>query len=130
MSTRFVTNGIVALAAGFLVVASQAFASSTTGWIAFGIAIGTLALAGLAQVDASRGVEQRVLDGVIAIVAGWTIVASAVFDGTALKWLSAGEAIALVAIAVAGLASNEISEQKAARAAADKSMGESLRAAA
>lgn len=72
-------------------------------------------------------VEQRALDGIVAIVA---IVAIVVFDGTAFKWLSAGKAIALVAIAVAGLAYNEVSEQKALRAAADTIMGESLRAAA
>lgn len=130
MSMRFATNGIVAVAAGFLVVASQGFASATTGWIAFGIAIGILALTGLAQADSSRGVDQRVLDGIVAIVAIWTIVASVVFDGTALKWLSAGEAIALVAVAVAGLAYNEVSEQKAVRSAADTTMSDSLRAAA
>jgi hypothetical protein len=34
-----------------------------------------------------------------AIVSGWTIVASVVFHGTVLLWLSAGEGIAVVALA-------------------------------
>ena len=130
MSTRFITNAIVAVAAGFLVVAAQAFASSTTSWIAFGIAIGTLTVACLAQSDPSRGVAQRSLDGIVAIVSAWTIVASVVFNGATARWLSTGEAIALVALALAGLTYNEVREQKAARAAAGTSMGESLRAAA
>ena len=130
MSTRFVTNAIFAAAAGFLVVASQAFSSSTTGWIAFGIAIGVLAVACLAQADASRGVVQRSLDGVVAIVSAWTIVASVVFHGAAVKWLSTGEALALVAFALAGLTYNEVRGEKAMRAAAGTSVGESLRAAA
>jgi hypothetical protein len=39
------------------------------------------------------------LDGIVAIVAAWTIVASVVFDGTTLKWLTLGEAVALFALA-------------------------------
>jgi hypothetical protein len=95
MSTSFVTNTVVAVATGFLVVATQAFSPSTTGWIALGIAIGTLALATLAQAGNARGAVQRILDGIVAIVAAWTIVASVVFDGTTLKWLSLGEAVTL-----------------------------------
>jgi hypothetical protein len=89
MSTRFVSNAVVALAAGFVVVASQAFSPSTTGWIAF--AIGILTVASVAQADRSRGLAQRAVDGMTAIVSGWTIVASVVFHGTVLLWLSAGE---------------------------------------
>jgi len=130
MSTCFVTNAIVAVATGFVVVASQAFSPSTTGWIAFGIAIAILALASVAQADASRGIVQRRLDGIVGIVAAWTIVASVVFDGTSLKWLSAGEALALVALALAGLVYNELREQRAVRAETGTSMSDSLRAAA
>jgi hypothetical protein len=74
MSTCFLTNAIIAVATGFLVAARQAFASSTTAWIAFGIAIGILAVSCLAQTDVSRGRVQRTLDGVVAIVSAWTIV--------------------------------------------------------
>lgn len=130
MSTCFITNTIVAVATGFLVVAGQAYAPSTAGWIAFGIGIGILGLASVAQADAARGRVQRTLDGIIAIVAAWTIVASVVFNGTTLKWLTTGEALALVALGVAGLAYNEIREQKAVSAAERSIMSDSLRAAA
>jgi len=129
MSTSFLTNATIAVATGFVVVASQAFAPSTTAWIAFGIAIGILAVSSLAQADASRGLVQRALDGVIAVVSAWTIVASVVFHGATVKWLSTGEALALVALALAGLTYNELREQRAVRTAG-ASMGESLRAAA
>jgi hypothetical protein len=130
MSTSFLTNASIAVATGFLVVASQAFASPTTAWIAFGIAIGVLVVSCLAQTDASRGRLQRTLDGVIAVVSAWTIVASVVFHGATVRWLSTGEALALVALGIAGLTYNEVREQKAVRAASGTGMGESLRAAA
>jgi len=130
MSTRFLTNGIIALAGGFLVVASQAFASATTGWVAFGIGIGVLAITCLVQADPSRGLVQRGIDGIVAIVSAWTIIASAVFDGATLKWLTMAESLALVALAVAGLTYNELREQAAVRAAAGAERDESLRAAA
>jgi hypothetical protein len=65
----------------------------------------------------TRGaVSQRLLHGIVAIVAVWTIVASVVFDGTALKWLSAAEALALVAVAIAGLASTRsVSRRRSVR---------------
>ncbi len=129
MSTRFLTNAIVALAAGFLVVASRAFGSSTTGWLAFGIGIAILAIACLAQADRSRGAVQRVLDGIIALVSGWTVVASVVFHGATVTWLSTGEALALVALAFTGLTYNEVQEHAAVRAAAGAGASESLRAA-
>jgi hypothetical protein len=130
MSTSFATNAIVAVGGGFVVVASQAFASSTTGWIAFGIAIGTLALACLAQADRSQSVVQRSLDGMVAVVSGWTIVASAVFEGSAVRWLSTAEGIALVALALAGLTYHDVREHAVVHAATDTSTGEALRAAA
>jgi hypothetical protein len=129
MSTSFLTNAIIAVATGFLVVASQAFASPTTAWIAFGIAIGILALSCLAQTDASRVRLQRTLDGVIAVVSAWSIVASVVFHGGTVRWLSTGEALALVALALTGLTYNERREQRAVRVAG-ATTEESLRAAA
>jgi hypothetical protein len=70
------------------------------------------------------------LYGIVAIVSVWTIIASVVFHGTTVRWLSTAEALGLVALALAGLAYNEVREQKAGRATAGAGMGESLRAAA
>ena len=50
MSTSFLTNAIIAVATGFLVVASQAFASSTTAWVVpRGDVGGSAACSGAAQ---------------------------------------------------------------------------------
>jgi hypothetical protein len=129
MSTSFLTNTAIAVATGLLVVVSQAFAAATTAWIALGIAVGILAVSCVAQADTSRGRVQRTLDGMVAAVSAWTIVASVVFHGATVRWLSTGEALALVALALTGLTYNELREQKVVRAAG-ASMGESLRAAA
>jgi hypothetical protein len=119
MSTGFITNSVIALAAGFLVVASQAFSPSTTGWLAFAIAIGTLAVACLAQADRSRGIVQRALDGAIALLSAWTIVASVVFDGRVVTWLTLGESIGLVGLAYVGLNYHEYRRHKGGRHAAE-----------
>ena len=87
---------------GFIVVASQAFSPSTTAWLAFAIGIGAVALAGVPFVaGARRGV--LALDGVIGVLAVWTIVASLVFAGSLVQWLSFGEGVGFVALALAGL---------------------------
>lgn len=130
MSTSFLTNATIAVAAGFVAVASQSFPPATTSWIAFGIAIGTLAVACLAQADRSRSVIQRSLDGILAIVSAWTIVASVVFEGTTVTWLSLAAAVALVVVAFTGLTCHEMREHRTTDAVSGASMGESLRPAA
>jgi hypothetical protein len=130
VSTRFLTNSIVALAGGFLVVASQAFSSSTTGWLAFSIAIGTLVSVATAQLDQTRGRVQQALDGVLAIVSVWTIIASVVFHNRTLTWLSFAEALGLVAVAYAGVTYGEVKHWMAAKAGMEVGRSESLRAAA
>src|SRR5882757_10889876 len=97
MGLRFITNMLLALAGGFLVVASQAFSAGTTGWIAFGVGLGIITMLGVSQVDRGRGTFQRALDAVGGLIAMWTIVASVVFVGAALTWLSFGEGLAFVA---------------------------------
>ena len=131
MSTRFIINALIALAGGFLVVASQAFSSSTTGWLAFGVAIGTLAVSSLAQADRNSGIVQRSVDGAIAVLSAWTIVASVVFDGRVVTWLSLGESIGLVALAYVGLNYHEYQHHRGSRMATETVEGDdALRVAA
>jgi hypothetical protein len=47
---RYLSNAI-ALFGGFVVVASQAFASAVTAWLAFAIAIAILVVAGVSQLQ-------------------------------------------------------------------------------
>jgi hypothetical protein len=48
MSTRLISNIVIALAGAVVVVAGQAFSSGVTGRLAFGVSLGVLALAGAA----------------------------------------------------------------------------------
>jgi hypothetical protein len=120
MSPRFITNMALALAGGFLVVASQAFSPGRTGWLAFGIGIGVVVVLGAAQLDSERGSIQRALDLAAGGLAIWTIVASVVFTGTTLTWLSFGEALGFVAVALAGLTAHELSSERIVQAVAMK----------
>jgi hypothetical protein len=120
MSPRFITNMALALAGGFLVVASQAFSPGRTGWLAFGIGIGVVVVLGAAQLDSERGSIQRALDLATGGLAIWTIVASVVFTGTTLTWLSFGEALGFVAVALAGLTAHELSSERIVQAVAMK----------
>ena len=112
MSSRFITNLVVLTAGGFVVVASQAFSAGTTGWIAFGVAIGILAVTAVAQRFRGRGRVQTALDGLVGALAVWTAVASMVFSGATLIWVSFGNAVAFAALALAGLAAHELSTER------------------
>jgi hypothetical protein len=110
MSTKYLTNMFVALAGGFLVVASQTFATSTVSWLALGIAVAIVAIAVVAQLDRSRGIDQRILDVATIALGAVTIVLSRVFNGSTVMWLSFAEALGFVALAVAGLTVHEVDE--------------------
>jgi hypothetical protein len=112
MSPRFITNLIVLLAGGAVVVSSRWFGPGTTGWIAFGVAVGILGLTAAAQRDRMRGTVQGALDGVVFALAGWSAVASAVFHGSTLTWLSFGDALAFAVLATAGLIAHELSTER------------------
>jgi hypothetical protein len=112
MSPRFISNIALGLAGAFVVVASQAFSSGVTGWIALGVGVGALVVVGAAQFVGSRGLTQRALDGVTALLAVWTVVASVIFTGTTLTWLSLGEGLGFVVLALAGLVAHELSTER------------------
>ena len=65
MNSRYVTSVLLALFGGIVLVASQSFLQSVAGWIgsAFGTAV--IAVSLLAQVDRSRGLVLRAMDGVM-----------------------------------------------------------------
>jgi hypothetical protein len=106
--TRYFTNAIIALLAGFVIVATQAFTASTVAWLAFGIAIATLGLSGLSQLDRNRGLVQRLLDGVLASIATVLIVFSLVFTGSVITWLAFALSLGLVGVALVGITLHEV----------------------
>src|SRR6266404_3210935 len=113
MSLRFATNLLLLIASGFVVVSTQAFDAVTTGWIAFGVALAILGVTAAAQRDRMRDTAQTALDAIIGLLAVWTVVASTLFDGATLTWLSLGEALGFAGLAAVGLITNEVSAERA-----------------
>jgi type IV secretory pathway VirB2 component (pilin) len=137
MSQRFISNVALAIAGAVVVVASQAFSASLTGWLTFGVSLGALALLAVVQRDRARGRLQRMLDIATGALALWSAVASVVYTGTTLTWLSFGEAIGFVVLAVVGLVAHELSTERIVHAfeaipadARDGRRSEELQAAA
>jgi hypothetical protein len=55
MSQRFISNVVLAIAGAVVVVSSQAFSSTVTGWLTFGVSLGALALLAVVRRDRARG---------------------------------------------------------------------------
>lgn len=114
MSTRFLSNAVIALLGGLVVVLSMGLSSATViGWVAFGIAIGVAAISVLSQLDTHRGMTQRLLDAGEVAVAGTLIAVSVVFAGTTLIWLAFALGLGFVGVAFAGLTLHEVESWRA-----------------
>jgi membrane-associated phospholipid phosphatase len=111
MRIRYLYNIALGLAAGFLVVATQAFAPTTVAWLTFAIAAGVTALSvGIAPLR--TGLVQRVLSVASTVLGAWTIVASLVFAPTTVLWLGFASALAFVGLAVIGLTAHELTTER------------------
>lgn len=113
MSTRYVTNIVLAVASGFVLVATFAFSPNVAGWIGFAVT-GVFVLAMIAAVSLlrRRGWVQRGLDAAVAVLAAWTIVESFVFGGGTLTWITFGAAAGILVLAVAGLTAHELTTER------------------
>lgn len=115
MNSRFLTNAVLTVVGAFIVVASMAWGTPTFMWLMF--AAGIVAVGGsLAAVVPGRGLAQRSLDGAIAILGAWTIVASLVFSGATVTWLGFASGIGFVALALAGLTAHELRTERVVHA--------------
>jgi len=112
MSSRFISNVVLGVAGVIVVVASQACASGVTGWVMFGVSLGALAVLPIVQLDRARGRIQGALDLATGALGLWSAVASVVFTGTALTWLSFGEAIGFASLALLGLIAHELKTER------------------
>jgi hypothetical protein len=112
ISSRYLSNLALILGAGFLVVATQAFAPSTVVWLTFAISIGVLLVSMWLIFGPPMTVYQRVLGGFIAALAAWMIVASLVFAPGTVLWLGFGFAIAYVFAGVVGLTIHELTTER------------------
>jgi len=115
MNTRYITGSLVALLGGFIVVVSQAFATAVLGWVAFGVAVGIVAVCVLAQLDRARGSVQRVLDGVTVAAGGLLMGFAIEGSGHAVVWLTFALSLGIVALAFTGLSLHEVANWRAQR---------------
>lgn len=107
---------MLALAAGFLVVACFAFSGDVVRWVGLGVGCAAvlLALGGFAV--RGRGAGQRGLDLLSALVGGWLIVAARAFSAPeTVKWLCFADAVALAGLALAGLVLRELTALRGLR---------------
>jgi hypothetical protein len=116
MHTRYITSALLALAGGFVVASSQAFASGTTAWLAFGIGIAALVLAAAPALFREKSPVALSVDGLGAVLAIWTIVASVVFHGDTVLWLSFAEGAGFFGLALASLTLDHVRLARSARA--------------
>lgn len=107
MSDRFMISLALAIAGGVGAVVSQAFSTTTTAWVIFGIGLGVLALLPIVIRRENGGI----VDAVTGLLALWSAAASVVFSGITLKWTSFADATAFVVVGVTGLLVHETAEQ-------------------
>lgn len=111
MSIRYLSNLVLAIVAGFLVVATQAFDLLTVKWLVFAIATGATALSlGMLAID--KSIVQRVISLFAGVVGGWTIIASLVFGLSTVMWLGFAAALALAGLAIVGLTVHELTTER------------------
>jgi hypothetical protein len=119
VSQRFISNLALGLAGAVVVVSSQAFSSNVTGWVTFGVSLGALALLAVVERERIGDRAQMALDGGVGLLAIWSVVASVIYNGRTLTWLSLAEGLGYVALAVAGLGLHEVEDERAVHALED-----------
>lgn len=108
MSTRYLSNALVALLGGLVVVMSLTLATVAAAWVGFGVAIGVVAISLLVQLDADRGLAQRGMDAALVAVGAAMIVTSLVLGASTVTWVMFALALGYVALAFAGMTLHEV----------------------
>src|ERR1700754_2564455 len=111
MSIRYLANLALGVAAGFLIVATRAFADTTAVWLTFAVAILATGI-GIGLAAAVRDPIQRVVGSLTAVIGAWTIVASLVFSNATSVTLGFASALAFAALAIIGLTAHELRTER------------------
>jgi hypothetical protein len=115
LSISYLSNLVLAVVAGFEVVAFKAFGPGLYAWLAFAGGVAVVAIA-TATLLTERSATQRVLSVATGVIGAWTVVASLVFDPTTVVWLGFSAAAAVVALGVTGLTLHELRDEHVIRA--------------
>jgi hypothetical protein len=111
LSSRFILDVSLFIAAAFLVVVSMAWGAGVAGWTAFGVSAGITVIAAASAI-LTRSQSRKLGHGLISLVALWSLVAALAFSGTLLTWLVFADAIAVGVLALADLAAHEATTEK------------------
>ena len=118
MRMRYFSFLSLVLAAGFLVVASQAFAAFDIANLALGVGIGmlvvSLGIAGLYR----RHLPSVIAAALAAVVSVWMVVASQIFSLATVQNLTFAEALGIVGLAITGLTAHELTTERIVHALA------------
>jgi hypothetical protein len=106
LSSRFILDNLFLVAGAFLAVAAMAWTIGVAHWVAFGVSVGLVVIAGLSAVLA-RTAGRRIGHGVVGLAALWSLIAALVFSGTALTWLVFADAILVGVLGLADLTAHE-----------------------
>jgi hypothetical protein len=108
MSTRYLSNALIALLGGLVVVTSLTLATTPAAWVGFGIAIAVVAVSLLVQLDAQRGLAQRGLDVMMLATGATMIVVSLILGAATVGWVMFALALGWVALSMTGLTLHEV----------------------
>ena len=109
---RFAAFLALAVLAAFLVAATQAFSLAVVQWLAFGVAVASVALSGVIAVAFRGHLPSLITASLAATVSAWTIVATLVFPLATVMWLAFAGALAIGLLAVAGLVAHELGTER------------------
>lgn len=107
-----------AICGAFIAIDRFAFAANTAKWIAFGVAIGATVFS-LEAFFVALVRENHTFSGLSALnvlIGGWTIIAMLVFIRPAALWLGFADGLALLVIALRGLALHETTIERVVHA--------------
>lgn len=117
--SRFTSWLSVAVAAGFLVVASVGFGASTSATLGVIVSIVTLIVSVGIAYTYRRHPPTAITAVLTAAVSAWTLVACLVFSSSTAQDLAFAGSLAVIALSLIGLTVHELSAQRTAHAAMD-----------
>jgi hypothetical protein len=112
MRIRYFSFVALAVAAAFLVVASQAFTVVDIANLALGVGIGMLVVSAATAARYRRHIPSLVVGALAAVVSAWMIVASQVFSLSTVQSLTFAEALGIAGLALIGLTAHELSTER------------------
>lgn len=110
MAYRYISYLGIALVAGFIVVATQAFATGTVMWLAFAAGV-LFTLGGLAMLP-PPGRMHRTIAAATCVLGGLIVIEALLSSGSTTIWFSFAGALGILALAIAGLTAHELSTER------------------